>query len=174
MQESSWQRLENLEICSTVIEPGTELVARQALVAALRCMPRLATIHFMSNRWMRDADVLAIVEMPQLALRTFRITEVGPAAVRAIAAASWPLEEVELRDCDLNSDAACPAELHRHARLRILKMGECGPGVYEAMANVHWPALDYLRMSWNIGPVERPTLEQARVWAPALREFDLI
>jgi hypothetical protein len=174
MRASPWHRLTYLTICQTAIVPGMELVARQALVAALRCMPRLAELEITHNHWMRDADVMAIAEVPLLALHLFLTDGVGPAAVRAIAAASWPLELLQMRECDLDSDDAGPAvaELHRHVRLRHLLLADCGPGVYAAMAKVHWPALEELDVLWATWRGKLPKLAKARAWAPALVEFN--
>jgi hypothetical protein len=159
MAGSPFTRLERLNIFDDAPPLYDNLRFGRALVAALRCMPRLAKLEFEETSWVDDALVEAISKLRLPFLREFSfISDVfapgfGPAAVRAIASTSWPLEKLSFDGPDFSSDDAGPAiaALHRFGRLRFLRMTACdlSPEVLKVATAVRWPALERLDVSEN-------------------------
>ncbi len=97
----------------------------------------------------------------------------GPLALGAAAFAGFPvLEELDLWCIKLGEAGAELLASHRWARLRRLNLCGCrlGDAGVAALARGAWPALEWLDLRGN-GLVAEPTLEDARCWAPALKEL---
>ena len=98
------------------------------------------------------AQVAALVAAPTFALRELEISrsDLGPAALRTLAAAPWPLERVKIGG-SIHRSAECGpplATLSRHAGLRelVLVGVNLGPRAVRALLDAEWPALTKLEL----------------------------
>jgi hypothetical protein len=93
------------------------------------------------------AQVAALAAAPTFALRKLEISrsDLGPAALRELAAAPWPLETVTFNGWIHPGDECGPplAALSRHAGMRelVLDFINLGPRAMRALVDAEWPAL---------------------------------
>jgi hypothetical protein len=168
-----WPSLEQLVELSLDSEAG---LVGAALAAVWRNLPRLRalTVHgeacegeatpaaLAAAGWRLEklnicnlgrAEVTALAAAPTFALREITISsgDLGPAALRVLAAAVWPIEEVEIFG-SIQPDAECGpplATLARHAGLRelVIMWATLAPGAERALLDASWPALTKLVLS---------------------------
>ena len=111
---------------------------------------RLKELNLGDNKNLGAAGTSALVAAPMTGLRRLTLSYCGldAAALRALARAHWPLEELDIGYNDLSDDAAGPAlaALSRHAGLLRLDVSECrlSPANFEALIESTWPALTSL------------------------------
>ncbi len=92
---------------------------------------------------------------PRFALRRLDLSHcrLNAAALREVAAAPWPLEELDLSSNDFFQPDVGPAlaALSRHARLERLKLNDCGidATAFAALASASWPALTHLTIGFH-------------------------
>ena len=111
---------------------------------------RLKELNLGDNKNLGAAGIFALVAAPMTGLRHLTLSNCGldAAALRALARAHWPLEELDIGYNDLSDDAAGPAlaALSRHAGLLRLCVTECclSPASFKALIEGTWPSLTSL------------------------------
>ena len=111
---------------------------------------RLKELNLGDNKNLGAAGIFALVAAPMTGLRRLTLSKCGldAAALRVLARAHWPLEELDIGYNDFSDDAAGPAlvALARHAGLLRLCVSECrlSPASFKALIEGTWPALTSL------------------------------
>ena len=124
-----------------------------------------------------SADVAALVAAPTFALRRLDLQKCGldATALRSLANAPWPLEELYLSGNDFSAPAAGPAlaALSGHVGLRRLNVKGCNMSTvnFKALVEAAWPALSSLECDMGFdGPHELGAASFAGF--PALEELN--
>jgi len=109
---------------------------------------RLEELEIVSDVHFLDDAVAALVASPSIALRRLKFVgcTLTTSALRSIAAAAWPLEELALANCDFRGAEAGPALealAQRHLGLRRLDIKHCFlfESGFRALVCARWPAL---------------------------------
>ena len=172
---SSAPQLRELTICNA--ELSSEVVRMIAATGwrleALDLSGNYALHMGARGRLIGAADAAALAAAPTFALRRLNLSgcDLDAAAVGCLAAAPWPLEELDLSDNDLSRAAPELAALSRHARLRELNLTNCKLSLagFKALVEATWPALTYFALEGprTLGPA-------AFAGFPALEELHLL
>jgi hypothetical protein len=120
--------------------------------------------------------MLAGGRWPLLRRLRLKAARLDDAAVAALVRGEWPaLEELHLVGCDLREGGTRALASRALQRLRWLNSGwneHFGDAGVVALASGEWRALEELHLA-QCGLEAPPTLEEARRWAPALKELQL-
>ena len=143
---------------------------------------RLEELNLHSNRSLGAAGLAVLLAAPNFALRRLNLgyCGLGAADVLTLAAAPWPLEELDLSRNDFSAAAAGPAlaALSRHRGLRRLDVGHCrlSAAGFKALVEAAWPALTHLSAADAKVAFSGFDALGAAAFAgfPALEELDLL
>ena len=141
---------------------------------------RLEALDLAYSRGLGAAGLEALLAAPAFAVRRLSLVACGleEFALPAIAAAPWPLEELDLSDNDLgDADGPALAALARHRGLRKLDVGLCDltAAGFKALVEAAWPALTYFDAREAKAADEGPHALGPAAFAgfPVLEELDL-
>ena len=153
LELATWGRLHTLTL-EYFSRGGLSAPSARALASALRRMPALRALKLW-NVELSDAAAAELFRRAECAprLRSLTVSEARLtwAAVRALAAAGWPLEELRLDEYTrLGAAGVAALAAAPTFAIRRLDLSNCGldAAALLAVANAPWP-LEELDLSWN-------------------------